>query len=82
MHYVVEESGVFHITTGALAEYPIEYRVIEVHDDRLEITTQALSDKTFATRSLVHDHTLAAGQECDRSLTIPFAAPRNAAVSD
>lgn len=74
MNYVVEDSGLFHITTGALAEYPIEFRVIEVHDDRLEVRTHALSDKTFAARSLVHEHTLAAGHPCDRDFAIKFPA--------
>ncbi|MCC6695367.1 MAG: metallophosphoesterase [Candidatus Hydrogenedentes bacterium] len=72
MHYVVEDGGITHVVTGALAEYPVEYREIEVHEDRLEVTTRGLSDKSFATRSLVLDNTWPSGQPQDRSVTIPL----------
>jgi len=72
MHYVVRDSDVFHVVTGALTEYPVEYRVVDVHDDRLEIGTLGLSDKTFAAQSLINSGAGAAGQECDRNFVIPF----------
>ncbi|MCL4694531.1 MAG: metallophosphoesterase [Candidatus Hydrogenedentes bacterium] len=72
MHYAVQDSHLVHVVTGALAEYPIEYRVIDVHDDRLEIATKGLSDETFAAHSLTPNGAGAAGHECDRNLVIPF----------
>lgn len=62
--------GVYHVTTSSLPEYPVEYRVIEVHEDRWEIASQTLSDPSFAQRSLIPGHDYTAGQPEDRKLSI------------
>jgi 3',5'-cyclic AMP phosphodiesterase CpdA len=72
MHYVAQRDGIVHVVTGALTEYPIEFRVVEVHDDRLEIATHGLSDNSFAARSLTASGAGATGHDCDRNVAIPF----------
>lgn len=72
MHYVVQNGCLTHVVTGALSEYPVEYREVAVYEDRLEIITCQLSDKSFAARSLVQENTWTAGQSADRSVVIPF----------
>ncbi|NLN92338.1 MAG: hypothetical protein GX130_03385 [Candidatus Hydrogenedens sp.] len=62
--------GVYHVTTSSLPEYPVEFRVIEVHDDQWKITTQKLSDPSFAQRSLLAGHDFTAGLPEDRKLSI------------
>ncbi len=64
--------GVTHVVTGAMPEYPSEYREIAVYDDRLEITTRGLSDPSFAARSLIDANGWTAGEPRDRSATIPL----------
>jgi 3',5'-cyclic AMP phosphodiesterase CpdA len=72
MHYVVQDSRVAHVTTASLSEYPIEYRIVEVDDDRLTIRTQGLSDQTFAARSLLPEGEGSAGHNCDRDFVLSF----------
>jgi hypothetical protein len=72
MNYVVQEDGLTHIITGALPEYPVEYRDVQVHDDRVEIVTCGLSNSTFAARSLISGREWTAGEACDRACTIPL----------
>ena len=70
MHIVEAINGVTHVITGALPEYPTEYREIAVHEDRLEVTTRGLSDPSFAARSLIEGNEWTAGEAQDRSATI------------
>ena len=70
MHIIEHSSSLPHVITGALPEYPVEYRIVAVHDDRLEISTHALSDSPFAARSLLPNHEWTAGQGQDRKTTI------------
>ncbi len=70
LHAIEVIDGVTHVVTGALPEYPSEYREIAVHEDRLEITTRGLSDPSFAARSLIGDNGWTAGEPRDRSATI------------
>jgi 3',5'-cyclic AMP phosphodiesterase CpdA len=72
MNIVEQVNGVIHMVTASLPEYPVEYREIAVHDDRMEITTRGLSDPSFAARSLVDNNTWTAGEARDRSVTIPL----------
>jgi 3',5'-cyclic AMP phosphodiesterase CpdA len=70
MNYVEYSHGITQVTTSSLPEFPCEYREIEVHDDRLEIYTRPLSDPSFAERSRIPSHSITAGEERDRRVTI------------
>jgi 3',5'-cyclic AMP phosphodiesterase CpdA len=70
VHYIESNNGLTHVTTGALPEYPTEYREVQVFDDRLEVTTKGLSDTSFAARSLIPGNGWTAGEAQDRSTTI------------
>jgi 3',5'-cyclic AMP phosphodiesterase CpdA len=69
-NFVEERHGITQVTTGAMPEFPCEYRVIEVHEDRLEVYCQPLSDPGFAERSLIPEHRITAGEPQDRRVTI------------
>ncbi len=69
----IERGGpVVQICTGALPEYPTEFRVFSVHDDRIEIATRGLSDPSFAARSLIEGHGYTSGCPEDRESVIPL----------
>lgn len=70
MHFIEKVNGVTHVCTGALPEYPTEYREVQVHEDRIEITTLGLSDPSFAARSLIPGKAWTAGEVQDRIATI------------
>jgi len=72
LHFIEQVKSVWQITTGALPEYPVEYRVFEVHRDRIETYAKALSDPQFANRSLIPGRDLTRGTEIDRHAVIPF----------
>lgn len=72
MNIIEVVDGITHVVTAALPEYPVEFREIAVHEDRIEITTRGLSDPSFAARSLIDDNTWTAGEPRDRSATIPL----------
>ena len=72
MNYIERRNGVFHIATGALPEYPTEYRDVNVYPDRLEVYTKGLSDTSFANRSLIPGKEWTMGQEQDRKAIIPL----------
>ena len=72
MNFIESKDGLVHVVTGAMPEYPIEYRDVQVYDDRLEITTCPLSDTSFAARSLIDGREWTAGDEQDRTATIPL----------
>lgn len=69
---ISRHNGVYHICTSALPEYPVEFRIIEVYPDRLEIRTRPLSNPEFAKRSLIPSHEYTAGNSQDRTITIPL----------
>ena len=73
MNLIVQQAGLTHVITGALPEYPTEYREIRVYDDRLEIATLGLSDPSFAARSMIPGNGWTAGQAADRVATIPLS---------
>ena len=70
LHFVEQVGGITQVVTGALPEFPTEFREIEVHDDRLEVRTLGLSDTGFARRSLIPGKDWTAGTEHDRTVTI------------
>jgi 3',5'-cyclic AMP phosphodiesterase CpdA len=76
MNFIVQDSGVTHVVTAALVEYPAEYRVVSVHGDRMEVHTAGVSDKSFAATSLVTAGGWTAGELCDRTATISLRRPR------
>ncbi|MBI4556160.1 MAG: metallophosphoesterase [Candidatus Hydrogenedentes bacterium] len=73
MNFIVTRNGLTHIVTGSLPEYPVEYREVHVHEDRLELFTRGLGDKSFAARSLIEGKEWTAGEPRDRSTVIPLS---------
>jgi 3',5'-cyclic AMP phosphodiesterase CpdA len=72
MHCIERVNGLAHVVTGALPEYPVEYRDIQVYPDRIEIHTCALTDTAFASRSLIENRKWTGGQTVDRHHVIPL----------
>ncbi len=72
MHFIERRGGITHIATGAMPEYPCEYREIQVYEDRMELLTHGLSETAFATRSLIGGKEWTAGEPQDRTATIPL----------
>ncbi len=67
----IEKSGlVTHVATGGMPEYPVEYRVIEVHEGRMEVETRGLSEPSFALRSLIPGRSYTSGTAQDRAAVI------------
>lgn len=71
-HYIAREAGLTQVVTGALTEYPVEFRDIHVHEDRLEVHTKGLSNATYASQSMVHEKEWAKGADEDRFAVIPL----------
>ena len=71
-NYIERSGNVTNVTTGGLPEYPVEYRIMDVHPDRLEVRTVGLSDPSFAQRSLIPGHGYTSGTPEDREATIPL----------
>ena len=69
---ISENSGVLHVCTSALPEYPVEFREVEVYKDRIEIKTHGLSDPAFARRSLIPSREYISGTHGDRSAVARF----------
>lgn len=72
MHFIERLGSVTQVVTGALPEYPTEYRDVRVYPDRIEIETVGLSDPSFAARSLIEGKTWTSGDAEDRTATIPL----------
>ena len=72
LHFVERLNGLTQVCTGALPEYPTEYREIHVYADRLEVYTKGLSDTSYAARSLIPGKSWTAGEPQDRMTTIPL----------
>jgi len=74
MHFIQPiNDGLTQVVTGALPEYPTEFREVRVRDKEMEIITHGLSDCTFAARSLIPGHDWTAGETCDRHTIINLA---------
>jgi 3',5'-cyclic AMP phosphodiesterase CpdA len=72
MNYIERVGDITQVVTSALPEYPTEFRVVDVHEDRLELRTHVLSDPSFAARSLIPGKDWTQGAPQDRSHTIPL----------
>lgn len=72
LHFIEHPNGLYHITTGALPEYPAEFREVEVTEKALKVTTCSLSNPDFAERSLLPGKDWTSGERCDREATIPL----------
>jgi len=70
LHFIEQLATVTQVVTGALPEFPTEYRMVTVYDEYLEITTHGLSDPQYAERSRIAEKAYTAGQPQDRSLRI------------
>lgn len=70
LNFAQRYNGLYQVTTSALPEYPVEFRIVDVYEDRIEIRTQGLSDPSFAARSLIPGREYTAGEAEDRTITI------------
>jgi len=70
MHIIEKDDQLTHVATGALPEYPTEYRDVRVFEDRIEVETLGLSDPSFSARSLIPGNDFTAGHPQDRKTTI------------
>lgn len=66
----IEQDGIVHVTTSALAEYPVEYREVRVYKDHIEFAATPLSELEYAAASLVEGNEWVAGQPEDRHFEI------------
>ncbi|HPC16027.1 MAG TPA: metallophosphoesterase [Candidatus Hydrogenedentes bacterium] len=73
MHIIESCDGLTHVVTGSMPEFPCEYRDVHVYDNRIEIHTCALSNTSFANRSLIPGHDYTAGMPQDRRATISLS---------
>ncbi len=69
-----ESSRVRQVITAAFCEYPVEFRVIEVGETHLELTTAGLSTPRFAEESFVEANRWTAGGDEHRSLRVALQA--------
>lgn len=72
VHFVEDVDGIRQVVTGALPEYPSEFRDVQVYPDRIEVHTCALSDTSFADRALIPGRQWTAGMAEDRFTVIPL----------
>jgi hypothetical protein len=72
LNYIERSRTITQVVTGALPEFPCEFREVLVYEDRLEVRTHSLSDPRFAARSLIPGKEWARGTDQDRSVVIPF----------
>lgn len=73
MHFIARQNGLTHVTTGAMPEFPVEYRDFHVYEDRIEVFTLGLSDPSYAARSLIPGKEWTAGQPKDRQGVISLS---------
>lgn len=71
-HYISRKEGLTQVVTGSLTEYPVEFRDIHVHEDRLEVYTKGLSNASYASQSLVSSNEWTRGSDEDRYAIIPL----------
>jgi hypothetical protein len=70
MNIIEVDSGLTHVITSALPEYPCEYREVTIDGDTMTVIARGLSDPSFAARSLLPGGSFTAGQAEDRSAAI------------
>jgi 3',5'-cyclic AMP phosphodiesterase CpdA len=69
-----EEDGIAFIQTGAMREYPFEFRVVQVEDDVASVTTHGLNNPCFQVESYIEQrgNRWVAGTDAERTFTIPL----------
>lgn len=72
MNFITALDGLTQVVTGALPEFPTEYRDVQVYPDRLEIHTRGLSDPSFAERARIPGNEWTQGMHQDRIAIIPL----------
>ena len=72
LNFVARQNGIVQVVTGALPEFPTEYRDVQVFDDRMEVRTLGLSNPEFARLSLIPGKQWTAGDLEDRQVVIPL----------
>ena len=72
LNFIAQSNGITQVVTGALPEFPTEYRDVRVYEDRIEVQTLGLSDPRFAEQSLIPGKNWTAGDAEDRQVVIPF----------
>lgn len=72
IHFIESLGGITQVVTGALPEFPTEYRDVHVYPDRLEIHTRGLSDASFAERARIPGNEWTQGMPQDRFAIIPL----------
>lgn len=72
MHVIERTAGITQVVTGALPEFPTEYREVRVFADHVEIVTHGLSDPQYALRSLIPGRESTAGEPQDRHARVMF----------
>jgi len=71
-HQIEQVGGLCHLATGAISEYPYEYRLVEVADDRWTISTRAWPAADGGMIEPASARTpWVAGQPQDRALLLP-----------
>lgn len=71
---VLSRARARQVVTAAFCEYPVEFRMIEVGETHLELTTAGLSTPRFAEESLVEANCWTAGGDEHRSLRLALQA--------
>ncbi|MGI6460984.1 MAG: metallophosphoesterase family protein [Candidatus Hydrogenedentales bacterium] len=71
-HYIARKQSLTQVVTGSLTEYPVEFRDVHVHEDRLEIRTRGLSNASYASQSQMYAAKWTRGGERDRYAVIPL----------
>ena len=72
VHFIEPLNGLTQVVTGALPEFPSEYRDVQVYPDRIEVHTRTLSDPSFAQRALIPGKDWTQGTPADRFAVIPL----------
>lgn len=72
VNFIERLNGITQVVTGALPEFPTEYRDVRVYPDRIEVHTCSLSDTRFAQRALIEGKDWTRGTAQDRFAVIPL----------
>ena len=78
IHDCHEEDGIAFVQTGAMREFPCEFRVVDVDSGVAAFTTHGLKDLSYSERSYIEErnNSWVAGKEADRTFTIPLQGAR------
>ena len=72
IHDFHNEDGIAFIQTGAMREYPFEFRLVEVDRGLASVTTHGLNDPSFQTKSYINERSnrWVAGSDEERTFSI------------